>query len=887
MMRWSEKLRLRVRTLFRRGRVERDLDRELHFHLEQQIAENLAVGMSAEEARYAARRSIGGAEQIKEECRDMRRVSLVDDLRRDIRYAARVLEKSPGFTAAAVLTLAMSIGANTAIFSVVDAVLLQPLPFRSPGRLAMVWEESSFLGFPQDTPAPANFVDWKKRNHVFEDMAAMKGDLMSLTGDGPAEEMEVKEATANLFPLLGMRPVTGRTFLPEEEQEGAAKVVLLSQGLWVRRYNASPEIVGKSIRMNGESYAVVGVLPGGFDFPDRVDVWIPLALSRQDWQQRGSHFLEVVARLRDGVTLERARADMAAIAKQLEREHPETNERIGAAVVPLPDQFVGGLRRGLVVLLAAVGGVLLIACANLANLLLARSNSRQREMALRMALGAGRKRIVRQVLTESVLLSLVGGASGVVLAAWTLQFLTKLIPLPLTSTTTVHLNGSVLIFATALAACAGILFGVVPALQISTVTVAETLKQGGRTSVTGYGSRIRNSLVVAQVSVSVILLTGTGLMLQTLWHLLRDTGFRADHVLCLRTSLSGSTRSKYRELKDRVEFYQRVLAGVTSLPGATAAGYTTYLPLTNRGGTSGFLIEGRAKPTGGKRNDANHRVVTPDYLRVIGVPLIAGRFLYESDGPDARPVTLINQTMARQYWPGEDPLGKRFKMDDDTTTAPWISVVGVVGDVRQMGLDVPARAEMYFSYRQPATSFGYFSPRDLAIRVAGDPLSLAPAVRRVVAAIDPDQPISHMQAMEELLDSEVASRRVEGELLGAFAGIALALAALGIYAVLAYAVSQRAAEIGLRMALGARETDVLWAVMSQGAKVIAAGVAVGLAGAWMLTGLMRSLLYGIGATDPGTFAGAVVIFLLVGSCACYFPARRAARVDPMVALRHE
>ena len=886
-MRWAEKLRLRARTVFRRGRVERELDEELRFHLEQQIAENLAEGMSAEEARHAARRSVGGVEQLKEECRDMRRVSYVDDLFRDMRYAAHVLRKSPGFTAAAVLTLALSIGANTAIFSVVHTVLLQPLPFRNPDRLAMVWEESSFLGFPQDTPAPANFVDWKKRNHVFEDMVAMKGDLKNLTGDGPAEEMEVKEATANLFPLLGVRPVAGRTFLPEEEQEGAAKVVLLSQGLWVRRYNASPEIIGKAVRMNGESYTVAGVVPAGFDFPDRVDVWIPLALSRQDWQQRDSHFLEVVARLRDGVTLERARADMTAIAKQLEREHPESNARIGAAVIPLPDEFVGGLRRGLVVLLAAVGGVLLIACANLANLLLARSTARQREMAVRMALGAARQRIVRQVLTESILLSLVGGASGVVLAAWTVQFLTELIPLPLTTTATVHLNGPVLIFATALAACAGILFGVVPALEISTDTVAETLKRGGRSSVTGDRSRVRSALVVAQVAVSVILLTGTGLMLQTLWHLLRNPGFRPDHVLCLRTSLSGSTQSKYRELKDRVQFYQRVLAGVTSLPGVTAAGYTTYLPLTNRGGTSGFIIEGRPKPTGANRNDANHRVVTPDYLRTIGVPLIAGRFLNESDGADAPPVALINRTMARQYWPGEDPLGKRFKMDDDTATAPWIRVVGVTGDVRQMGLDVPARAEMYFSYRQPAGSFAYFTPRDLAIRVAGDPLNLAAAVRRVVAEVDPDQPISHMQTMEELLDSEVASRRVEGELLGTFAGLALVLASLGIYAVLAYAVTQRTAEIGLRMALGARERDVLRAVMSQGAKLIAAGVAVGLAGAWMLTGLMRSLLYGIRTTDPGAFAGAVALFLLVGSCACYFPARRASRVDPMVALRHE
>ncbi len=883
-MRWLEKLRLRCRSLFRRARVERELDEELRFHLDQQMAENLAAGMSAEQARYAARRKVGGVEQIKEECREARRVNLVDDLWRDMRYAARVLRKSPGFTAAAVLTLALSIGANTAIFSAVQAVLLEPLAFRNPDRLVMIWEDSTFLGFPQDTPAPANFMDWKKRNRVFEDMAALKGNLMNLTGDGPAEEVEVKEATANLFPLLGLRPVAGRTFLPEEDRAGSRKLVLLSQGLWVRRYGASPEIIGQPVRLNAESYTVVGVLPAAFDFPDRVDVWMPLALSSQDWQQRDSHFLEVVGRLRDGVTLERARSDMAAIAKQLEQEYPETNTRIGTVVVPLHDQFVGSLRLGLIVLMAAVGGVLLIACANLANLMLARSTARQREMAVRIALGAGRERIVRQVLTESILLSLLGGAAGVVLAAWTFAFLRELVPLTLAAKTTLHLDGPVLLFATAVAAGAGILFGMAPSLEVVGVTISETLKQGGRGGASSRGNRMRSTLVVAQVSVSVILLIGTGLMLQTLWRLHQvDPGFRPDHVLCLRTSLSDT---KYRQLKDRAEFYQRALAGVNAIPGVISAGYTTYLPLTNRGGTSEFIMEGKPKRTG-ERDDANHRVVTPDYLRTIGVSLIAGRFLNESDGPDAPPVALVNQTMARQYWPGENPLGKRFKLDDGTSTAPWITIVGVVGDVRQMGLDAVARAEMYFSYQQPAGSFGYFRPRDLAIRVAGGPLGLAPAVRHVIAGVDQDQPISHVQAMAQLLDSEVASRRVQAQLLGAFAALALVLAALGIYGVLAYAVAQRTSEIGLRMALGARGNDVLRAVMSQGARLIGGGVVLGIAGAWVLTRLMDSLLYGVRATDTGTFAAAVALFLLVGLSACYLPARRAARVDPMVALRHE
>ena len=458
-MRWSDVLRLRGRSLIRRENVERELDQELRFHLEQQVAENLAAGMTADEARRAARRSVGGVEQIKEECREMRRVNFWDDLWRDGRYAARMLKGSPGFTAAAVVTLALSIGANTAIFSVVRAVLLEPLPFRNPERLVMVWEDASFMGFPQNTPAPANFLDWKKRNHVFADMAAMRGDLMSLTGDGDAEEVEVKETTANLFAMLGVRPVAGRTFRPEEEQAGAAKVVVLSEGLWIRRYGSRAEIVGQHVRMNGENYTVIGVLPQRFDFPDRVDVWLPLALTREQWNQRASHFLEVVARLRDGVVLGGARADMAAIARQLEGEFPETNAHLGALVIPLRDQFVGNLRAGLVVLVAAVGLVLLIACANLANLLLARANVRQREMAVRMAMGAGRMRIVRQMLTETVLLAIIGAAAGAVLAQWTLTFLSKLVPAVMASTALIRLDVPVFFFAGAVAVGAGILLG--------------------------------------------------------------------------------------------------------------------------------------------------------------------------------------------------------------------------------------------------------------------------------------------------------------------------------------------------------------------------------------------------------------------------------------------
>src|SRR6185437_14207832 len=502
----------------------------------------------------------------------------------DLRFALRIFGKSPGFAIFAVLALALGIGANTAIFSLVDAVLLKPLSFRDPGRLVMVWEDARFMGFPENTPAPANYIDWKTRNHVFTDMAALNGDIVDLTGNGEQpEEVEAKRATANLFPLLGVKPVLGRTFLPEEDNPGGPQVAAISRGLWIRRFGADPGIIGKTILLNGEKHTVIGVLPPGFDLPDPVDVWVPMAFTNQQRASRGNHYLQVVARLRDGVTFQQAQADMRGIAAQLARQYPNTNQGIGALLVPLHSQFVGSLRIGLIALLAAVACVLLIACANVANLLLARATGRRREMAVRTALGASRQRLIRQTLTESVFLSLAGGALGLLLADWSLAFLQRLIPLPLTTTTSVSLDPKVLAFTVAVAVLAGVLFGLAPALRISSHSLADGLKEGTRGSGGGSSAnRLRGSLVIAEVALSAILLIGSGLMIQTLFHLQGiDPGFKSAHVLCAQTQLP-QTRW-YQDVNHRAAFYKRVLTRIAALPGVVSAGYTTFLPLPNRG----------------------------------------------------------------------------------------------------------------------------------------------------------------------------------------------------------------------------------------------------------------------------------------------------------------
>ncbi|HVN05993.1 MAG TPA: ABC transporter permease [Bryobacteraceae bacterium] len=862
-----------------------DLERELRTDLELEAAEQRAAGLSDAEAHHAARRAFGNITRVTEDVREISRWRPIEQVAQDLRYAVRTLRKSPGFALFAVLALALGLGANAAIFSVVDAVLLRPLPFRDAGRLVEVWEDDSHMGFPLDTPAPANFADWKHRNHVFTDMAALKGDLYALTGDGPPEQVEGSPVTANLFPLLGVSPILGRGFSATEDQPGGPRVALISYGLWQRRFAGDRTIAGRDIWLDNEKYQVIGVMPRGVTFPEQSQIWLPLALGPREWAQRDSHYLRVFARLKPGVTLAQAQREMTGIARQLTVEYPATNTNLGATVVSLRDQLVGNLKAALWAVTAGVGCVLLIACANLAGLLLARAAGRRREFAVRAALGAGRARLATQALVESLLLAALGGALGVMLAVWAIPFLRHLVPTTLAAWSQPRIDWPLLAFLACASILAAVLSGTLPAMVLSRAGWAGSLRQGGRTS-TGGSSRLRRLLIIGEVGLAVVLLVGAGLLTKTLWKLSHvPLGFRPGGVLTMRTALPISSDTPYRDFTARSEFYRRVLEKVTALPGVVSAGYTTFLPLTNDGGTSAFIVEGAPPPLPGQINDANHRAISAAYLETIGVRLRAGRSFRDADGPAAPLVAIVNQAMARQYWPAQNPLGRRFRFDRDKS--PWFTIVGVVDDVRQMGIDLNGRAEMYFPCRQAAGTYGYFTPRDLAIRVNGDPLSYATAVERAIWEVDRNQPVADVMPMQQLIAGKLVSRDIAVKLIGAFAALSLLLAALGLYGLLAYTVTQRRREIGVRMALGARPGQVLEAVLREGLYLVLGGLAIGAAASWAVMRGLASLLYSVSPSDPVVFGAAAAVLLLVGSIASCVPAYRAASIDPVTALRYE
>ena len=878
---------LRLRSLFRRQQVEQELDEELRYHLERQIEVNLGSGMTTEDARYAALRAMGGIEQQKERSRDMRRVNLIEDLVRDLQYGNRVLAKSPVFTSVAVLTLALGIGANTAIFSVVNELLLRPLPFRDAERIVMLWEVTP-EGRHQNTTSRANFRNWREQSTAFEEMAAFSDQRLSLTGDGDPEEVSVQLATPELFPVLGVNPILGRTLMQEDGRAGSAGVVL-GYGIWQRRFGGDPQILGKPITLNGISFNVVGIMPAGFQWHIRsrsgtgkpAEMWAVLTMPTAGPALLG-RFLSVVARLRPGASLEQATSEMKTIEARIEQDAPQYNKGFGVEILPLREQFVGNVRSALLILLGAVGFVLLIACANVANLTLSRAAARQKEIALRAALGASRLRIVRQLLTESLLLALLGSMLGLGLAWCGIKALVAISPRDLVNLQGVSINLTVLGWTLAVSLATGIIFGIAPALEAARLNLNDALKEGGKRDV-GRGarsSRLRNVLVVAEVALALVLLVSAGLLVKSFSRLRNiHTGFDTENVLTMVVHLAGA---RYKEDPQVVGFFRQASARISAIPGVRAVGIVNYLPLYGGlGSSTGFSIEGQPELPPGEGPITNVRVSDAGYFEAIGVPLLRGRNFTDFESSEAKHVIIISDSLARQYFPGEDPLGKRISVEMFDKPNPT-QIIGVVGDVRYDSLTNEAEPTVY--YPHPELTYEFMT---LVIRTAGDSAAITPAVRSVLHEIDPNQPVSDVRTMDQVMGETLARARFNTLLLALFAGLAMLLAAVGIFGVMNYSVNLRTREIGIMLALGAQPGRILTLILRQGLVLTLTGIALGVAGALLLTRVMSGMLFGVEATDPLTFAAIVVLLSVVSVIACYLPARRATRVDPVIALRYE
>jgi predicted permease len=804
----------------------------------------------------------------------------------DLRYGLRMLAKNPGFTAVALLALALGIGANTAIFSVVNGVLLRPLPYADPGRLMSVYERSREFG--QMAVAYPNFLDWRRENHSFTDMAAYLGDDFNFTGSGQPEHLGGEFVSASLLPVLGVNPLLGRNFLPQEDRQGVSGVVMLTYGLWKRRFGADPNILGKTMTLNARSYKVIGVLPSDFRFGGQAELYVPVAQWSSVWlNDRETHAgLAVVGRLKPDVTMAAAQAEMTSIARALAQQYPKANAGHGVTVVEMKLEMVGHIRPTLLLLLGAVGCVLLIACANVANLLLARSTARSREFAIRAALGADRKRVVRQLLTESVLLALGASAFGLLLADWGTRLVLAAVPNSLPRSQEIGLDPYVLLFTLAVSVLTGVLFGLAPAFHSSKVNPQESLKEGARGS--GGGRHRADGVFVAlEVGLAVVLLAGAGLMIQSIWRLLRvDPGFNTRHLLTTQVALSPTAMASPAAIRLA---YQQLLDRVASIPGVQSASIATLIPLSGSENEIPFWLGRGLQPPQEQMSWAMFYIGTPDYLRAMGIPLREGRFFTDQDTLASTPVVVIDDVMAKHLFPGQDAVGKQISL---MVLGP-VQIVGVVGHVKHWGLDsddtAKIRDEIYFPFMQVPDKFmaGSVAGLTLALRTAPDPLSVVSAVRAQVAGPTEDQPIYGVQTMEEIISGSLAERRFTMLLLIIFASTALVLAAVGIYGVMSFAVSRRTHELGVRLALGASRSEILRLVVGEGMVLAAIGTAVGLAAALALTRLMASLLYGVRPADPATLAAVSLLLAGIALLACYIPAWRATKVDPLVALRYE
>ena len=874
---WFYTVPLRLRSLFRRGQVEAELNEELRYHLERQIEVNTAAGMSVEEARYAALRAMHGLDQRKEECRDMRRVRLIEDLWRDFRFSLRSLLKRPGFTAIALLALALGIGANTAIFSLVNAVILQPLPYRDPDRLISVYGTRNRS--TQGSVGPTDFLDYRSQNKTFEQFAASGSMMlpMNLTGSGEPERLNASIITGNYFDTFGVRPALGRGFSLENEKTGQDHVTVLSHAFWQTRFGGDPNIVNKTINLDGKAYEVLGVMPAEVVLPQPAQLWVPINFDADpEMKMRNARFLRGIGRLKEGVTLDQAQTDTDLIAAQLEQQYPDSNTGWSLRLIPLREILVGGSRTMLFILFGAVGFVLLIACANVANLLLVRAAARQKEIAMRTALGASRLRIIRQMITESLLLAIFGGALGALLAVAGVKLLVSLGEDNIPRTANVKIDATVLAFTLLISLATGLLFGLAPAIRTMKENLVDALKDGIRGgSEATVKNRTRSLLVVFESAIAVMLLIAAGLLIRSLVALQNvDPGFDPNNVLTLRVDLP---RQKYNTPEKASNFFEQLETRVAGLPGVEAVGLITDLPLSGEARDMPYRVEGR--PATSDIAFVDFRRVNKNYFSAMRIPLRRGRNFTEQEVRQSDKAIVVSQAFVDSVFPNEEALGKRLIIWSGIRNEPY-EIIGIVGDTRYQSLQGEPSATMYVPTRELLFV-------NLVIRTQGDPLSLVGGVRKEVNALDPDQPIAAIRPMTEWVAMSAAGARYRTTLLGLFALLAMILAATGIYGVMSYSVAQRTQEIGVRMALGARPLDVLKLVVRQGMMLVLIGVIVGLAGALALTRVMSSLLFGVTERDPITFVAVAALLIVVAFISCFVPAHRATKVDPLIALRYE
>ncbi len=888
----------RLRTLFNRREMDAEVDEELRAHLERETEKYRRAGFAPNEAMRRAHLALGGSEQVKQQCRESRGTKILEDLLQDLRYALRSFAKTPGLTALIVLSLAIGIGANTAIFSVTSTLLLKPLPYPDPNRLAILWLRSPGIGIPQDWPSPGQYHDILTQNHVFEDTALALGDNFILTDHAKAIKVDGIRATSSLLPMLGAKPMLGRIFLPEEDQPGKPETVVLTYGFWQREFASDPNIVGRAITLDSQPHTVVGVLSPSFHLNheviptiagiDKPELFMPPPEEAKKPNNYDSEDYNILARLKPGVTMKQAQSDIDVIAARL-RQDKHRDHTFTISVVPLTEQVVGNVRTAVLILFGAVALVLLIACTNVANLLLSRAAVRQREIAIRAALGAGRVRVMRQLLTESILLSLMGGMAGVAISALSIFIARKMHPGNIPRLEELGMDLPVLGFTFAISILTGVIFGLAPALRASCVDLTASLKAGSKGSLSGGLSgglsvrhdKLRGVLVIAELAISLPLLVAAGLLVRSFIRLANvPPGFNPQHVISMNVAAYGP------QLKDpatHVQFYRELADRTLHLPGVTATGAISALPLTSAIGWGGMHIEGYVPPPDEPELQVDGRAATPPYFNAMEIPLIRGRMFAESDTDKMPLVAIIDQKMANRFWPQGDVIGKRIRPSDDS---PWITIVGVVGIVKEYGLDTDTRMVVYYPHAQRARGAMYVVARTTADS-ASAPASTIDAMVHLVNAINPDVPVYDIATMEQRVQDSMARQRFAMTMLGGFAGFAMILAAIGIYGVMSFLVTQGTADIAIRIALGARRASILSLVFQQGMRLALAGIIVGLIAALGLTRIMSSLLFGVTPTDPFTFFSVLALLLFVALSACLFPAGRAMRIDPMVALRTE